>query len=82
MKNITVSVAEDVYAAARRKAAEQKTSVSKLVSAYLAALSREDELREERKRRLQVAFEVVDRRTQNNPVGRFQREACYDPQVR
>jgi Family of unknown function (DUF6364) len=39
MKNITVSVSEDVYRAARVHAAEQGTSLSRLVAEYLGSLA-------------------------------------------
>lgn len=39
MKNITVSVPDDVYRAARITAAERGTSVSALVSEYLRSVS-------------------------------------------
>ena len=39
MKNITVSVPDDVYRAARVEAAQRDTSVSALVVAYLERLS-------------------------------------------
>ncbi|MBA3305588.1 MAG: hypothetical protein H0U25_06640, partial [Thermoleophilaceae bacterium] len=39
MKNITVSVPEDVYRAARIRAAERGRSVSGLVADYLGSLS-------------------------------------------
>jgi plasmid stability protein len=39
MKNITVSVPDEVYRAARIRAAERGSSVSGLVAAYLASLS-------------------------------------------
>lgn len=42
MKNITVSVPEDVYRRARVAAAEQGTSVSALVKAYLESISQKD----------------------------------------
>jgi plasmid stability protein len=42
MANITVSVPDDVYRAARVRAAEQGGSVSGLVTAYLRALSERD----------------------------------------
>ena len=77
MKNITVSVPEPVYEAARRKAAERGTSMSRLVREYLVSLSREDDLREERRRRLQSAFEELDRRDQPGAVGRLHRDTCY-----
>jgi len=39
VKNITVSVPDDVYRAARIRAAERGSSVSGLVAAYLRSLS-------------------------------------------
>lgn len=42
VKNITVSVPEEVYRSARVRAAERGTSVSALVSEYLASLSRNE----------------------------------------
>lgn len=39
MRNITVSVAEDIYRQARIRAAERNTSVSALVADYLRSLS-------------------------------------------
>ncbi|HVA42904.1 MAG TPA: hypothetical protein VNF50_05425 [Acidimicrobiales bacterium] len=39
MKHITVAVPEDVYRAARIRAAERDTSVSALVAAYLRSLA-------------------------------------------
>lgn len=38
MKNVTVSVPEDVYRAARVRAAEEDSSVSALVAGYLRSL--------------------------------------------
>jgi plasmid stability protein len=42
MKNITVSVPEDVYRDARVRAAERGSSVSALVGEYLRSLSERD----------------------------------------
>ena len=42
MKNITVTVPDDVYRAARIHAAEQDSSVSALVGGYLRSLSSRD----------------------------------------
>jgi plasmid stability protein len=42
VKNITVTVPDDVYRSARIRAAERGTSVSSLVGAYLRSLSDED----------------------------------------
>ena len=56
MKNITVSVPDDVYRNARIRAAERGSSVSALVAAYLTSLSeRETEFArlEARQRRVQ-----------------------------
>jgi antitoxin component of RelBE/YafQ-DinJ toxin-antitoxin module len=39
MKNITVSVDDETYLRARKKAAEQGTSISALVRAFLAHLT-------------------------------------------
>ena len=39
MKNVTVSVPDDVYRAARIRAAERGSSVSALVAAYLRSLA-------------------------------------------
>jgi plasmid stability protein len=42
VKNVTVSVPEDVYRAARIRAAERGTSVSALVADYLRSLSEQE----------------------------------------
>jgi hypothetical protein len=42
VKNITVSVPDDVYRVARIRAAERGSSVSGLVAAYLRSLSKDD----------------------------------------
>ena len=52
MKNITVSLPDDVYRRARIKAAERDTSVSALVRDFLSRLG-EEESDFERRRRLQ-----------------------------
>jgi plasmid stability protein len=43
MKNITVSVPDEVYRCARVRAAERGRSVSALVADYLAGLGQQDE---------------------------------------
>ena len=50
MKNITVSVQDEVYQRARIKAAELNTSVSALVQAFLSKLTEEESDLERRKR--------------------------------
>lgn len=76
MKNITVSVNDDIYRRARRKAAEHNTSVSRLVADYLHALSKDEELRAERNERLDELF-AQDRGRKRKPVGRLKREEIY-----
>lgn len=82
MKNITVSVEDDVYANARRKAAEKNVSVSHLVAEYLRSLSREDELRAERQRLLEDAFQRADARTDRVSAEPFHRSELYDSDFR
>ena len=60
MKNITVSVPDDVYRAARIRAAEEGTSVSGLVSEYLRSVSGADSefaRLEAQQRRIQATIE-------------------------
>lgn len=67
MKNITVTVEDDVYQRARIRAAEQNTSVSALVKAFLIKLTAEESDWERRKRLQQEtlagihAFSAEDR---------------------
>lgn len=82
MKNITIAVDDAVYLAARRKAAEQSTSVSRLVADYLRSLSREDELRAERSGRLAALFAQADRRPKRGPVGRLNRGEIHARDLR
>ncbi len=53
MKNITVSLPDDIYRRARIKAAERDTSVSALVREFLSNLG-EEESDFERRKRLQA----------------------------
>lgn len=82
VKNITVSVNDEVYRRARRKAAEHNTSVSRLVADYLRLLGKEDELRAERTSRLEELFATQDRKRQKKGVGRLRREEIYGRNVR
>ncbi len=67
MPNVTVSVPEDVYRAARIRAAERGSSVSALVTEYLGSLSQReadfDELEAQRKRIIEgiESFSAGDR---------------------
>lgn len=59
MKNITVSVPDDVYRAARIRAAERGSSVSGLVAEYLRSLSERDaEIARSRATWQEVAAEI------------------------
>lgn len=67
MRNVTVSLDDEVYRRARMKAAERDTSLSALVRDFLVALG-EQETDFERRKRLQdevlrsiVAFRAKDR---------------------
>jgi len=82
MKNITVSVNDETYRRARRKAAEHNTSVSQLVAEYLRSLSKDDELRAERNKKLEELFAAQDRRRKRKPIGRLKREEIYTRGIR
>ena len=59
MANITVSIPEDVYRAARIRAAERGSSVSALVAEYLTSLSQREaefERLEAQQRRVQAGI--------------------------
>jgi replicative DNA helicase len=82
MKNITVSVNDEIYRRARRKAAERNTSVSRLVADYLRLLGKEEELRAERTKRLKELFASQDKKRLKKGVGRFKREEIYGRGIR
>ena len=71
MRNITLAVPEDVYRAARIRAAEQGRSVSAMVAAYLRSLSddgAEFSRLEAQQRRIQaeiVRFRAAERLTRD-----------------
>lgn len=79
MKNITVAVPDEVYRAARIRAAERGRSVSALVAEYLRALSGADDpfARLEAQQR-QVLAEI----TQFRAGDRIGRDALHDRAVR
>lgn len=73
--NITVSVPDDVYRAARIRAAERGSSVSALVAGYLCSLSERDiefSMREAQQRRVQ---DEIDRFSARD---RLDREAVHE----
>jgi plasmid stability protein len=79
MKNITVSVPDDVYRAARIRAAERGTSVSALVSDYLRSLSdRDAELARARASWKEIAAEIKEFRAGD----RLSRDELHERGVR
>jgi len=79
MRNITVSVPEDVYRQARIKAAEQGESVSALVAQFLSRLSDTDD----RFERLQAQQEEVLAEIESFRAGdRLGREQVHDRALR
>ena len=75
MRNLTVSLPEDVYRRARIKAAEHDTSVSALVREFLSKLA-EEESDFERRKRLQKEVLASVRRFRASD--RLNREAIHD----
>jgi hypothetical protein len=76
MKNITVSLNEEIYRRARIKAAERDTSVSALVKGFLVELASEEPgagglEREERELRARIrAFTAGNRQSRDDVHGR------------
>ena len=76
MKNITVSVDDEVYRRARIRAAEQATSVSALVARFLAELAADESpverlKQEERALRARIGtFRAGDRLSREDAHGR------------
>jgi plasmid stability protein len=79
MKNITVSVPDDVYQRARVRAAEQGKSVSALVAEFLKSLSDHDA---EFARLEALQHKVQAEITQFSASDRLNRDAIHDRAVR
>jgi hypothetical protein len=75
VKNITVSVPDQVYRRARMRAASRDTSVSALVRDFLASLG-DEESDFERRKRLQVEVLASVRRFRGG--GRLTRDEAHD----
>jgi predicted CopG family antitoxin len=75
VKNITVSVPDEVYRRARIKAAERDTSVSNLVREFLLKLG-DEEADFDRRKRLQA--EVLASVTSFRAGDRLKREAIHE----
>jgi uncharacterized protein YdcH (DUF465 family) len=70
VKNITVSVDDEVYRRARVAAAARETSVSALVREYLQSLATEESRFERLKRREQELLDRIDRFDGGNRLSR------------
>lgn len=79
MKNITVSVPDEVYLRAKIKAAERSTSVSAMVRLYLVELSQEDS---EFDRLLRLQNEVVNSIAAFEASSRLSRDELYRDALR
>jgi len=82
MKNITVSIDDELYRAARIKAAEESTSISGLFKAFLIRLT-SDELAETRFQRLareeqELRAELRARRIGLSPAHNLSRAELHD----
>jgi plasmid stability protein len=75
VKNITVSVPDDVHRHARIRAAERDTSVSALVREFLASLSAEESDFERRKR---LQDEVLSTVRNFRAAGRLGRDEVHN----
>ncbi len=81
MKNITVSVPEEVYREARIRAAQRGSSVSRLVAEYLRTLATDDGEAEFR-RLLRQEEEVIASIKEFSASENVPREELYDRSVR
>jgi hypothetical protein len=79
VKNITVSVSDDVYRGARIKAAERGSSVSALVADFLASLVRADS---EFRRLEALQQEIFDQITEFDGSDRLGRDELHERAVR
>lgn len=79
VKNITVSVPDDVYRSARVHAAEQGQSVSALVTDFLTGLSERDA---ELQRLEALQAEVLSRITRFRATDRLDRDEAHGRAVR
>jgi 2-oxo-4-hydroxy-4-carboxy--5-ureidoimidazoline (OHCU) decarboxylase len=86
VKNITVSVDDQVYHNARVYAAEHQTSVSKLVQEQLAKLSTQESEFDRLQRMQNEYFEKFDRERKNGPYfdasQRMTRDEVHDRTAR
>lgn len=81
MKNITISVDDELYRLARIKAAEQSTSVSALFKAFLIRLTggeaAESEFQRLEREEQELRAELQTRRLSLNPAHNLSREELH-----
>jgi len=82
MKNITVSIDDDLYRAARIKAAEQSTSISGLFKTFLVGLTRdgsaESEFQRLAREEQELRAELRARRLGLKPEFNLSRDELHD----
>ncbi len=79
MKNITVTVADEVYRQARIRAAELGTSVSAMVAGYLEQIGNAEDLFQQKLARQQAVFDEIDRTGRGVVAAdRLSRDELYD----
>ena len=81
MKNITVTVDDDLYRRARVRAAREGTSVSRVVKATLLHFVTEESEDERRARELRALFDNIDESLTGKPTQSSEvnwRDAMYD----
>lgn len=80
MKNITVSVPDEVYHAARVRAAERGTTVSAIVREYLVKLASEPDEFERRRAGMNALLDQIHREYGNSSESspRLTREELHD----
>jgi plasmid stability protein len=79
VKNITVSVPDDVYRAARVHAARHNSSVSAMVAEFLRSLSADDD---EFRRLVKLQEEIMGDLGDFSAAERLPRDELYDRAVR
>lgn len=79
MKNLTLTLPDDLYRRARRKAAAADTSLSGVVQDYVARWVADDQSRAELTARLDALFAQSDRRDRkkSGSAGPFTRDEFY-----
>jgi len=79
MKNLTISIPDDLYRQARSKAAAAETSLSRVVQDFLLRWASEERSRAELVARLDALFAESDGRDRDKPgsAGPFSREEVY-----